>query len=433
MPDIESPAFALRLGRLLRTQRQRRHQSRRSLVAESDGSFSAPELRHLERGSVQLDESLIDAACRMYGADLGAILPSRFPVSIEGGVISTGGVRHGFSPGDTTSLLRAYLRLIRSLRHQNKAPAIALRRNDIDELARHLGVSGEEVVDRLTALMGATAAQRSAMTSMFAAGAIVIGLAVFAGSGIDVAHAAPAAVSAPSSIEVGEAPASLESQVLQSGSVVVEVAAPPASINQITTTTDLAGLARAARLDTPAATTAGPPAAPVEPVAVQTVNRSGCRTGPGSALTLVIPEISYVCPVYAGGQSTIDAGYVTLITVPGAESILTTNPGGPGTLWLAGHRTAHGAAFADVPLLSDGATITVADGTHTATYRVVGRAYVEVRNGLVVDANGNATQAATLAAIVGAGRTSDVAPRLVLQTCDGLNFRWMIYAELVTT
>jgi sortase (surface protein transpeptidase) len=137
--------------------------------------------------------------------------------------------------------------------------------------------------------------------------------------------------------------------------------------------------------------------------------------------------------VYAGGQSLLDAGFVTLITDQGSNEVLATRPGAPGTLWLAGHRSSHGAAFAEVPDLADGALIVVADGAATATYRVVGRTYVQVRNGKVVNARGSATTAATIDSIIRSDAGGNLAPRLVLQTCDGANFRWMVYADLVAT
>ena len=178
---------------------------------------------------------------------------------------------------------------------------------------------------------------------------------------------------------------------------------------------------------------AGPvPAAAPAPVEAAPANQSGCRTDMSrSVMTIEMPDIGYSCPVYAGGQSTIDAGAVTLITDQGSSPLLATHPGDTGTLWIAAHRTSHGGAFAAVPDLADGAIITVSDGSRTASYRIVGRAYVEARNGMVVDASGQPTDAATLDSVLRTDRGGDLAPRLILQTCDGPVFRWMIYADLV--
>ena len=168
------------------------------------------------------------------------------------------------------------------------------------------------------------------------------------------------------------------------------------------------------------------------PVQAAPVNQSGCRTDMArSVMTIEMPDIGYSCPVYAGGQSTIDAGAVTLITDQGSSPLLATYPGDTGTLWIAAHRTSHGGAFAAVPDLADGAIITVSDGSRSASYRIVGRAYAEARNGMVVDASGQPTDDATLDSVFRTDRGGDLVPRLVLQTCDGPVFRWMVYADLV--
>ncbi|MCU1395041.1 MAG: Sortase domain [Ilumatobacteraceae bacterium] len=170
---------------------------------------------------------------------------------------------------------------------------------------------------------------------------------------------------------------------------------------------------------------------PVPPIIT---NRSSCRTAPtAAAMTLSIPAISYKCPVYAGGQDVLDAGEIQLVPLPALGKALASHPGQSGTLWIAGHRSSHGAPFAAVPDLADGALILVSDTTSTATYVVVGRARVEVRDDRVVDASGNATGAATVDAILRADRGGNGAARLLLQTCDGSDARWMIYADLVTT
>jgi sortase (surface protein transpeptidase) len=148
-------------------------------------------------------------------------------------------------------------------------------------------------------------------------------------------------------------------------------------------------------------------------------------------MTITIPDISYSCPVYGGGQATLDSGAATQITDPAIQRVLADHPGGAGLLWIAGHRASHGGAFAAVPDLADGAIIVVADGTFTASYRVVGRLYVTVVNNRVVDASGQATGEATLDSIIRPDHGGDGASRLLLQTCDGDNNRWMIYADLV--
>lgn len=175
--DIESDVFALRLATLLRSTRVAHGRSLRALARASDGRYTPDQLRVVEAGGPALSEEQVEALSALYGADLGTILPSRLPVAITGGVISAGGVTATFVATNSTSLLTAYLRLIRAMRRQKKAPMIVLRRDDIDVIADYLDESGEVVLDRLTALMGVTLTQRTAMATMFATGAIVIGLA----------------------------------------------------------------------------------------------------------------------------------------------------------------------------------------------------------------------------------------------------------------
>jgi hypothetical protein len=175
--DLQSNVFALRLANLLRATRDERRLSVRAVMRASGGRLTRHQVKQLERGDLPLDDQTLTEAGVAYQVDLGRVLPPRQPVVISDGSITAAGVRTRFVPSNPTSLLTAYLRLIRTMRNQKKSPAIALRREDIDALATYLHEPGEAVVERLTALMGATVAQRTAMASMFAAGAIVIGLA----------------------------------------------------------------------------------------------------------------------------------------------------------------------------------------------------------------------------------------------------------------
>jgi sortase (surface protein transpeptidase) len=169
----------------------------------------------------------------------------------------------------------------------------------------------------------------------------------------------------------------------------------------------------------------------IEAPIVKPHNRSTCRADlPGAVMKITMAEISYSCPVYAGGQSVIDTGAATLITDQGSSPLLALHPGDGGTLWIAAHHSSHGGPFAKVSSLTDGAIITVSDGSRTAAYRVVSRVHVKVRDGLVVDAAGVATDAATQDSVFRPDHGGAGEPRLLLQTCDGSNWRWMIYADL---
>ena len=228
---------------------------------------------------------------------------------------------------------------------------------------------------------------------------------------------------------------------LIAGSVLGALAVPDASAESATFSIEVSNrvtqsrLMPAVRVSPPHVGEPGPVVVASEaPAQAPAANASTCRNDLGTpTMTVAIPSISYVCPMYAGGQATLNSGAVTMISDPAMASVLATTPGGAGTLWLAGHRVSHGGAFAAVPSLTDGAIIVVTDQTATATYQVVSRAYVAVRDDQVVDAAGHATGAATVDSILRTDRGGSGASRLVLQTCDGTAFRWMIYADLIST
>lgn len=173
--------------------------------------------------------------------------------------------------------------------------------------------------------------------------------------------------------------------------------------------------------------------APTLAITTPVANRSTCRTDLGESLmTITMPDIAYTCPVYAGGQATLDSGAATMISVDALSTALAKHPGDAGTLWIAGHRASHGGPFAAVPDLAIGSIVTVTEGTTTATYRVVDRLHLRISNDRVVDSSGHATGEATLDSILRPDHGGTGAARLLLQTCDGDNYRWMVYADLVT-
>lgn len=147
------------------------------------------------------------------------------------------------------------------------------------------------------------------------------------------------------------------------------------------------------------------------------------------ALRIEIPTAQLRCSVYNGDQVTLDSGVVTQITDPSIAQALTTVPGHSGTIWVAGHRQSHGGVFAGLPEASEGSLITVTDGITTATYRITGRAYFDIVNDRVTGPDGEPSGPATLDSIIRPDHDTSKA-RLVLQTCDGSDHRWMIYADL---
>lgn len=115
---------------------------------------------------------------RMTGGTVRAPQVDRVELTIEAQrTLRAGDRRSSFDPHDETSLLLSYLRLVRAARHQRRAPAIELRRADLEILAGHLGSDPATVLERLGALMGASVAQRRALVAMLASGAAVLTLA----------------------------------------------------------------------------------------------------------------------------------------------------------------------------------------------------------------------------------------------------------------
>lgn len=167
--------FAARLGALLHDTRRARGQTLGSLARQS--SLSRQQLKDLELGRADLDDELIGEVTALYEADLGNLMNPRRAIEIDiAGTLRVGVAHRSFDPLDDTSLLMAYLSLVRQLRHQEREPVLALRREDIEALAQFLCLPGEQIVEQLANLMGLTQHRRRSMVAMFAAGASVVGL-----------------------------------------------------------------------------------------------------------------------------------------------------------------------------------------------------------------------------------------------------------------
>ena len=204
--DIGTPMFARRLAVLLSERRSQTRASLRSLAQRSNGAVTIRMLQELERGAHPIDDSLVSVVSALYGADLAAIVPERVVVSVPApGVVAVGSVRRTFQQVDDDSLLLAYLRLVRSIRHEEKSETLVLRRDDVEALASHLELPGSVVLERLLSLVGSTRAQRSAMLSLLATGALVLGLSSSAlasdpGVPITALDAPPPSMSPPATI-----------------------------------------------------------------------------------------------------------------------------------------------------------------------------------------------------------------------------------------
>ncbi len=174
--DIASHEFALRLANLLISSRARDGRGVGHIARASNGRFSKDDLKAFEHARGDVDEGALDELVQLYRCDLGEILPMRLAVVVGTATISAGGVHQAFESTEGDALLAAYLTLVRTLRHERKAPVVDLRRDDIEVLAGYLHEPSESIVHRLATLMYATQTKRTAMVGVFAAGAAVIGL-----------------------------------------------------------------------------------------------------------------------------------------------------------------------------------------------------------------------------------------------------------------
>ncbi len=174
--DIRSQVFAQRLGQQLFERRRAAGLSRRALSRASDGALSTRMLKDIERANLVLTEELAGSVALLYGLDLGSLVPPRQTLEIRADRIAAGGFAVEFTEHDPTSLLLAYLTLVRRLRGGDHPPAIDLRRSDIELLAENLAITTDDVIDRLGTVTGARGFERRAMSGMFAGGAEVVGL-----------------------------------------------------------------------------------------------------------------------------------------------------------------------------------------------------------------------------------------------------------------
>ena len=180
--DTSSQVFAARLASLLRTARRDQGRSVRSIARATGGAASASQLRAMEAGEADLGSVDVGTIVEAYGLELETVLGERVPVEVDtaAGVLRTAGITRTFTPGDQDALLTAYLRLVRELRDIPHEPTVALRRDEVELLARHLKADAVTVLERLGELMGATVTQRRSMVAMFAAGAALIVLSTAA-------------------------------------------------------------------------------------------------------------------------------------------------------------------------------------------------------------------------------------------------------------
>lgn len=125
---------------------------------------------------------------------------------------------------------------------------------------------------------------------------------------------------------------------------------------------------------------------------------------------LDIPSIDLSEPVVAGDQSVIDQGNVTAVDWTAFGYPASCFPDQGCTVWLAGHRTTHGAVFARLPELTVGVPIAIRLHGQTYAYTVT-----------------------DIQRVPGSAPPSVINGDLVLQTSLPGNQRLLVYATLYAT
>lgn len=148
-------------------------------------------------------------------------------------------------------------------------------------------------------------------------------------------------------------------------------AAPSTStIVTTTTTTPSSTAASTAAAPTSSATPASTAASSTTATSATTASQAPIPAGN----RLRIPAIGMDREVVTGGQPEIDAGNVVLCTNCGRS---VGWPGSGQTVWIAAHRSSHGASFAKVPDLSVGDVIEVVHDGISRSYTVTGSQAVD--------------------------------------------------------
>lgn len=180
MDHTETPGASLteRVAHLLRSRRRTLGLDVSGLAERSEGRFTVERLIAVESGRARIGPSEAAELAALYGIELAAVVSGRPPLVIDpAGTIHAAGATAAYRAGDSTSLLAAYLRVVRQLRGVPADGVVALRRADVAILAEHLGETPDGVVERLAVLLEVDGAERRALGERLRSGAEVVGLA----------------------------------------------------------------------------------------------------------------------------------------------------------------------------------------------------------------------------------------------------------------
>jgi hypothetical protein len=119
------------LGNVLAAARGRSGDRMSRLAKRSDGRFTPDDLRAYERGAREADADTMLALVRLYGCDPRAALPARPTVCIEHDRVVVGEMSAAYDPADHTTVMPAFVRLVRTLRTLRAEDELDLRRPDM--------------------------------------------------------------------------------------------------------------------------------------------------------------------------------------------------------------------------------------------------------------------------------------------------------------
>jgi transcriptional regulator with XRE-family HTH domain len=150
--DGTTAVDAAQLGQTLTAARAKSGVRLGRLAKTSDGRFTKESLQAFERGQRPVDLATATELAQLYGCDLRAALPQRTPVEIEHDRLSAGGMVATYDPADHTTVLPAYVRLVRMLRRATPDEELELRRPDVQVVGSYWAeCMMEQVHDRVMA------------------------------------------------------------------------------------------------------------------------------------------------------------------------------------------------------------------------------------------------------------------------------------------
>lgn len=151
-PAIVPPT---RLGRLLRTTREERGETREQVAARLGEGATPALLADVEGGTFDLTDRDVAVLSDAYGVQTRELVPSRsrLVIDLTQGTVAAAGERRAFATDDPDEVLTRYLSLVYALRGLPAGTPVPLRDLDLAVLGQALRLGAGEVEARLVGLM----------------------------------------------------------------------------------------------------------------------------------------------------------------------------------------------------------------------------------------------------------------------------------------